>query len=248
MRHPMTAIFAVAATILATAGCDSEQPASSPETTASLTITASALVDKSFCWDMWADLDANGDCEFDMQQKFCESADGGSKNQRPVPWRYSAQVSILRAGTTSPQIIASSVVPGDSVPDYVSLTPYDPVIEPGFEKPPADGVCYLNGVKVSRGTQYFVEANGYVLGPANVLEHIPALEFQLALGDTVIVEARKQAVFDAPNYLQAPDDTSDVNLYLTGVLLVGSGEVQVNGTTSSSAADKAGFSFSYTRR
>jgi hypothetical protein len=248
MRRLTPAIFAIAAIILATAGCDSEQPATSPSTTATLSIKASADVDKNFCWDVWSDLDGNGDCEFDNQQKYCETADGGSKNTRPVPWRYSAQVSILRAGTTTPQIIASSVVPGDTVPDYVSLTPYDPVVEPGIPKPSAEGICYLNGVKVSRGTQYFVEANGYIFGPPNVITHTPVLEFELALGDTVIVEARKQAVFDAPNYLQAPDDTSDVNLYLTGVLLVGSGEVQVNGTTSSSAADKAGFSFSYTRR
>ena len=248
MRRSMPAIFAIAASILATVGCDSEQPASSPETTASLTITARADVDKNFCWDLWQDLDSSGDCEFDTQTKFCEVADLGSKDSQAVPWRYSAQVSILKAGTTTPQIVASSVIPGDSVFDYVSLTPYDPVVAPGFQKPSADGFCYLNGVKVSRGTQYWVEANGYVLGPANVLEHIPSLEFQLALGDTVIVEARKQAVVDAPNYLQAADDFSELNLVLTGVLTVGTGEVLVNGTSFSSTADKAGFSFSYTRR
>jgi len=241
-------MFAIAVTILATASCDSEQPATTTSAAASLTVSASAQVDNNWCWDMWFDEDGVGGCEFDLQQKFCQVVDNEAKNSHPVPWRYTVQVSVIRAGQTTPQVIGSSVVPNDNVQDFVSLTPYDPVVSPGIPKANDGQICYLNGVTVSRGTQTWLQANGYDIGTPNILETNPSFDFELQQGDTVIVEARKQSRNDAPNFLQDPEDLSDADLILTGTLTVAGGSVLVNGTQFSPTADKAGFSFSYTRR
>jgi hypothetical protein len=240
-------ICAIAAIVLATAGCDDTQPDTLSSTTATLSFSARALVELNHCWDTWIDSDVDGVPDFNLGYT-CEPEGLGSKSNRAVAWHYSLQVSILRAGETVPEIIASSVAPNDTVDDYISFTPYDPISTPIPDKPPEGQTYYFDGVEVSTGSQIYLQATGHDFGTPNVLGSTPALEFQMAAGDTVIVEARKQSITDAGNYLQNPGDESNLELVLIAALTVGGSPAQVQGNLFSSFDDAAGIAFSYTRR
>lgn len=234
--------------ILAAAACSSTQPDAAPAQTASLAVTARANTVVQNCWEIWYDTDdpPNGSPDATAGEHLCEDSGGDAVQPRQVPWRFSIQVSVIHAGQTTQELIASSVATGDSIPDYVSMTPYDATaVEIGPAKAPAPPVYYLNPTVSANGMPYWLSINGFDLGGSpNVLEQTPTFNFTVNAGDTIIVEVRKQPEVEAPQFL--PPNLPH-ELTISGVLKIGGTEVHVNGTTISPDADGTGFSFSFTR-
>jgi len=165
---------------------------------------------------------------------------------RSVPWRYSIQVSLLKSGETTPEVIGTSVQPGGAIPEFASMTPYDDTpATVGATMDPQPPYYFVNPVTASNGSELWLTANGYALGEPNVLEEMPTYDFTMNSGDTVIVQARKQPVNEAPSYLPTDQDSE---LFIYGTLTLGGVEVQLQGQSVSSYNDKSGVSFSYTRR
>jgi hypothetical protein len=246
MRFTRWAILAALPAALATLGCDSTQPDQVSASPATLLITAEAKVDNNNCWEVWED--TNDDSVPDQNDNFviCSPVGSETKVTRSVPWRYSIQVSLLRSGETTAEILGTSAQPGGPIPLYASMTPYDqtpPAV--GATRPPEPPYYFLNPVTASNGSEYWLTNNGYNLGEPNVLEEVPTYNFNLNPGDTVIVEARKQPVNEGPAYL--PTD-EDAELHILGKLTLGGVEVQLQGQSLSTNEDKSGISFSYTRR
>jgi hypothetical protein len=165
-------------------------------------------------------------------------------------------ISAIRAGTTTEEIvtslsnvIGSSVQPGDGIDDFVSLTEYDPTVQPPtvFKSPEFRSgygiVSFLNGKELSRASALYLTPIGIELGEVNILTLTPSFDFTVNSGDTIIVRARKQLVADAIPYLPVapPPD-----LRLTGLLSVGGALVSPSGNSESTSDDGAGISFSFT--
>lgn len=259
-RRTISATFAALAIALAAAGCNSTtQPTSSPVQTASITFHTGGKVNVYDCWELWVDTDNNGVPDQDTFQLSCiQQMNGTDPVQAAVenlPWRYSLAITVIRAGQTQEQIIAASIIPGDNIDDFVSMTPYDTGSDTGGTHA-FDGTYYYvtpggvppNGSskKVTNASRLWLEGNGFFLGEPNVLEQIPpTFNVDLNLGDTLIVRARKQKRSDAPPFLSS--DT-DPELALTGTVSLGGVQVPLQGTSATSFDDMAGMTFSYTRR
>jgi hypothetical protein len=246
-RRTRLSILAAIPVALATLGCDSTQPDQITSQAATLSVGARAIVDTYDCYEVW---DVSQVPETNLGVLCGEDSQG--KAERAVPWHYSLEVSLLRAGQTTPEVIGSSVVPGDTMNDFVSLTPYDTVVENAAAKPAEPPYEFRNGKRVSRGSEEYLTSLGVQanLGPPNILEQTlpegaPTYGFDVNPGDTIIVQARKQPDAEGP-----PSVTFDPNpeLRITGVLTVAGVQVQVSGEPTSQDANKAGISFSYTRQ
>lgn len=246
MRCPRLAILAVIPVALATLGCDSTQPDQVSSSPATLSLAAFAKVDNNDCWEIWEDTNDDGVPDQNDNFVLCAPVGDETKVTRSVPWRYSIVVSLLKAGETTAEVIGTSVGLGDGVPDFVSMTPYDQTpATVGASRPPEGVFYFVNPIRCSNGSEYWLTANGYNLGVPNVLEQIPTYEFNMNPGDTVIVQARKQPQAEGPGYLPTDEDPE---LHISGTLTLGGVEVQLQGQSVSSNDDKSGVSFSYTRR
>jgi hypothetical protein len=96
------------------AACDSTQPLEADQKMAQISFQgASALTRTYNVWDMYEDADGDtlpddldGDGVGDLYL-FCQDIGVGSQALTPasVPWRFSVEVSIIRAGTTVPEVL-----------------------------------------------------------------------------------------------------------------------------------------------
>lgn len=247
MRLTRWAILAALPVALATLGCDSTQPDQVTAAPATLLITAKAKIDDNNCWEVWEDTDNDNVADQNDNSVVCSPVTSETKVTRSVPWRYSIQVSLLKSGQTTAEIIGTSVEPGGPIPEFASMTPYDETPQTvGATRAPDPPYYYLNPVTASNGSRYWLAANFYDLGgEPNVLEQVPVYEFNMDPGDTVIVQARKQPVNEGPGYLPIDEDPE---LHIIGTLTLGGVEVQLQGQSVSTNDDKSGISFSYTRR
>jgi hypothetical protein len=253
----------VLGSILAAASCTTTQPESLGTRTASLQIVTRADVNIFNCYELWAD-DGTGNLQFtEIIECYTALNQIGNPDvaNRLIPWQYSLSISIIHKGTINEEIvtsvsgvIGSSIQPGDGIDNFVSLSAYDPTDQPADFKAanfrPDLGlglVSYLNGKKVSRGSPFWQLPNGFDLGQANILTAAPSFDFEVNPGDTVIVRARKQTVALSPRYIQVtPPTNPPPKITLIGTLAVGGTLVSPTGTTSSTTADGAGISFSFT--
>jgi hypothetical protein len=236
--------------LIVSVGCDSSQPESSSQATAAVSVSARAKSLLFSCYDVWQDQDFDGNPDVFLQT-FCEET--STPAQHPVPWNYSIDISVIHKGSTVEETVISttgllgtSVKPGDGVEDFVSLTAYDPAVTPGGPHPDDDttlGIYYLNTRTVSRGSQVYLSFLGLNLGTPNILTAPEPFEFTVVSGDTIIVRARKQALAASPSFL--PFDP-DPELIIQANLTVNGAGVTPSGSQTSSFADGAGMTFSYT--
>jgi hypothetical protein len=227
------------------AGCSSTQPDRIETRTASLSFETKASV------LLWA-------C-YESPQAYCFPVLEGSPPvqsvaDRPVPWRLSLKITIIRAGTTNEVlaesltgVVGSSVEPGDSVDDFISMTDYDPNMPPAPDRNEF-GIDWTDGHLVSSGSPIYLSFIFVDPGIPNLLDTVspdptvPAtFDFNLNTGDTVIVRARKQAEEAAPAF-SPPYET----VKLTATLAISGVPVAGNGPQTSSADNRSGFTFSFT--
>jgi len=246
-----TLAVVMALVVLVLVGCDTTQPDRDQTRLASLTFAAQAIVDIYNCYEVWLDTSDPPDGTPDERvAEYCEPAvppDGAEvfRAQRPVPWRYSLSVSVIRAGSTTEEIVGSSIQPQDLIDDFVSMTDYDPTQDQAPARPPAGTIYYQSPLQVSVGHPAFFASVGAPVRTPNILgQETPSFDFEVNSGDTVIVRARKQAVSELPSGIN-PDQITEVQL--DAKLFVEGVQVATNGMKPpSSTADKAGFSFSFT--
>lgn len=244
---PITAAALSLAVVLAV-GCDSTQPSHSSAHVASLTINASADVLLWDCYEVWTDQSNPPDGNPDrFENSFCElSTEPG---QRSIPWNYSLRITVIRAGTTTEEVVTSvsgvvgsSIQPDDRVDDFISLTDYDIRVSAAAPKPPLDNIYYLNGQRVGPGSPVYLNANTFSLGTPNILTASPAFVFDVTSGDTIVVRARKQSLSQMAQFL--PQDP-DPNLLLVATMSVDGSEVVPAGSSASGKEDGSGFTFSF---
>jgi hypothetical protein len=130
---------------------------------------------------MWVDQNADGTIDpnddLNLNQMFCAPSTGTA--QRRVPWRYSIVITIIRAGRLSKiwssrtkAILGRSVIPGDGVDDFVSLTGYDPGVEQKPDKPNEGDLYYVHGKEVSNGSASICKRRESIWGP-RIFSHCP---------------------------------------------------------------------------
>jgi hypothetical protein len=247
--------------VFAVAGCSSTQPDRIETRLASLGVSASASVLIFDCYQVWQDVDGDGVPETDTATTQCfptfepQNPIQVRKN-RAVPWPYSLQVTVIPAGSVSEQVVissdgatvGSSVEPGDSVEDFISLTDYDP------DQPPSSVVnfntgstFFLNGKQVSQGSPIYLASIGVDPGVPNILNILnppETFDFNLNTGDTVVIRARKQLRLAGPPFL--PPTGAD--LRISANLLISGVQATTQGSKVSPVDDGAGFTFSFTVR
>jgi hypothetical protein len=251
--------LAMILSVFAIAGCSSTQPDRIETRTASLSFFTRALVNLYNCYNIGQDTNGDGVPDVDYGV-FCQETTPPQRVDRPVPWRYSIKITVIRSGTTDEEVvtstsgvIGSSVQVGDGVYDYISLTDYDPD-EPTVPDRSDGDIYFTNGHQVSAGSPIYLAATGIDPGEPNILGLTPTFDFTLDTGDTVIVRVRKQPMSLAPAYL--PSDP-DPEIRLSAVLKVSGVDVAPQstpplpaGSTSPTTGneDQAGITFSYTVR
>jgi len=227
-------------------GCSSTQPDSFEDLSGSLSFTTSASV------TLWA-------C-YESPFLYCFPETFGLPpvqrvvDRLNVPWRYSIEVTIIRAGTVYPVLAVSttgvpgtSIYPGDGVDDFVSLTDYDLADSPAPDRTEF-GVDFTSGKIVTAAHPLYLQWIFVDPGVPNILAIVSAtpgtpatFDFELNRGDTVVVRARKQQTSAAPGF-----SPPFQNVKLSARLDVSETPVSVQGSATSSTEDKAGFTFSYT--
>jgi hypothetical protein len=264
MRNAWTTYAAAvsAAALVVLVGCKSTQPDRVQARTASVSLRTSAKVDIYDCYEVWQDQSAPPDGIPDVYTGFntCDPTPPGPgggtvvKATRSVPWRYSIEITIIRAGTTNEQVvtstsglIGSSIDPGGTIAAFASMTEFDATAESLIDRPHQDDLYFINGKRVSLGNPFYLAFAGIDVGTPNILTQpltvSPTFDFVVASGDTILVRARKQGVTDAPPFIHFDQDPE---ITLEGTLSVGGQAVTTNGVPSSSILDKSGFSVSYT--
>ena len=263
-RRFIFATLAVIVLLVGAAGCNTtKQPASSPVSTAVISFSASGQVYKLDCWEVWQDTDNDGTPDQDTFVLHCENITDSNNNFvsaiAAVPWHYSIAITVIRAGQTEEQLVATSLIPGDAVEDFASMTEYDTTRDLGGTKSPdpdpirgpnfyvAPGSTYPNGAAavITQANRLYLDSNFFNLGDPNLMLNGLTYSLDLNQGDTVIVRARKQLLSDSGHWIdQAP--TQDVEL--SGSLTVGGVSVPLQGTQTSPGSDGAGVTFSYTKR
>jgi len=255
MRNDWSArAFVVLGFVLAAAGCTTTQPESIGTRTASVHILSKATVTIFNCYEVWA-TDANGIYVYQDFNECYPAPPADVPTERSIPWRYAVMITIIRVGTTQEEIaisltgvVGSSILPGDGVPNFISLTEYDPTAQPGDPRPDENRqgygiIQFRSPQKVSRGSPLWLAPSGFTVEDSNILSASPSFDFEVNSGDTVIVRARKQLRADGTNFLQAAPPP---NITLSGTLSVGGSLVTPKGTTKSTIADGDGISFSFT--
>lgn len=250
--------IATIVSVFALAGCSSTQPDSIDVRQASVGFTATALVGLYNCYDVYRDDSNPPDGIPDTFLQFlCEpvieqTPDGPIQTRviRAVPWRYSLKITVVPAGAVNERVvvssdealIGSSVEPGDSTDDFVSLTEYDPDMPPVPDKNNGD-IYFVNGKRVSAGSPIYLSTIFIDPGLPNILTEPAVFPFNLNTGDTVIVRARKQKFVDAPPYLPG---SPDPEIKIAATLSVSGIVVSTQGSTVSTTQDAAGITFSFT--
>jgi hypothetical protein len=243
---------------LAVAACSTTQPDRISSRTASFSVVAFAKVQNLDCYEVWQDTSnpTDGIPDIFLDQSICYELPD-APNQKFVPWHYSLAITIVRAGSTTEEIVTSNAgVHGttldnrDATDDFISMTGYDPDAVPAANRDPEGDIYFVNGKRVSRGSPIYLGASSLTcpgcpvdLGIPTVLGGSTSFDFDINSGDTIIVRARKQKMSDSAGFL--PLDPSP-SLEIIGTLSIGGVQVAVNGTTESPFDDGAGFAFSFT--
>lgn len=237
-------IVALAAAALAATSCDTTQPNRVEGKTASLRFDALSTIELVDCFEVWQDTDGVNGPDTNTGTFHC--VDDDTADQRPVPWKYTLAITVIRAGTTTEEIIATDLIPGDPIPDFQSMTPYDDQFTTGGTLPPSGNTYYLNGKAVSVANPIFLTASGFDLGPTQVLGVTPSYDFPVNRGDTIIVRARKESNLTAAPYLLVYPVANPPRVQLVGRLFIGGQEVVPQGTAVSSFEDGGSVYFSFT--
>lgn len=277
--RPKQAVLMVVS-VLALVGCDTTQPDSVGTRNASLSLTARATVHVWNCWEVWEDTNYcsllttkecsnDGDCLPTANLGVCTARDGtnvvfrnvdcydtGGSKQSAVPLNYAMSISMIRAGTTTEEVLGSSIQPGDSIGDFVSMTGFYPPQNGGTAPENSDPFIYRNAKLVTTGSRMYYQYSGHPIDPPypNVLgRNAPAInadgtqadatfDFSVNSGDTVIVRARKQLVVDVP---EGQEIVLEAKLTVSGVAVTPYGILPPLGSVSADGPGD-GFSFSYT--
>jgi hypothetical protein len=179
-----------------------------------------------------------------------------------VPWRYSIQIEILRAGETEPEIITSTAAldPDLNMTDYDTtsvtgaLADKDPIVIGTrtfrFENPRRLSAANRDVMAATSNPLTQLDPATYVLGAGLCSNANPGLSnidgapqpisIVLNKGDTLLVQARKSDTAP-PGVWYLPNEAA-----IRGVLLLDGSEITVRGNRTSSVATGAGFSFSFT--
>jgi len=242
---PTYALVLVAA-VLAAVGCDSTEPERVTTRSASVFVEARADVTLWDCYEVWVDNDNDGNPD-EFVTNFCEPTIEAA--QRLMPWNYAISISIIPKGGKDEHVVTSvdgipgsSFDPGNNLDDFVSVTESDANISAAAPRANQDNIYFLNGKRVSPGSPVFLTINGFPVDTPNILTASPSFDFEANSGDTIIVRARKQAAGQMPPFLpQEPDP----HLLLSAGLVVGGAAVTPAGSSTSTSADKSGFTFSF---
>lgn len=183
------------ALILSGAACDTRQPTDAGTQEISITVTGTGKAEIYNIWDVWRDVD--GDCEIsdgdlDLSSNACDPQ--GNDLNTTVPWRYSAVITVIRAGTTTEELVATSV---GTANEFSSVSFYDDTVirELVGQCSGIPGELMLvNGRQMTAAS--FDVMSGCLdipdpLPPANVLGSPDSYTVSVQQGDTVIFRSRK---------------------------------------------------------
>ena len=246
---------------LGTLGCDTEQPVSAAAANVVLAFsTPSTPAPAWSLYDKWRD--TNNDDEPDIQVTTLydpdgpgplptkaypayECVEGGAIFPTKTPWFYAGEVRILRAGSTSQEVLAESTL---STP---SMTVYDDTFGPDNPPPEAQPkekigeILFLNGKMYTAGSLETIfncryVPQGIVAAVPNAFGGPPSYATTLAPGDTLLVAIEKSntAVFPP---LTSP--SIDASITVDGQPVPSR---ELRGTTSTGTGSS--FYFSYTLR
>ena len=181
------------ALILSGAACDTRQPTDAGTQEITITMTGTGKAEIYNIWDVWDDVD--GDCEISegdlpLSKKGCRAQ--GDDLDTTVPWRYSAVLTVIRAGTTTEELIATSV---GTANEFSSVSFYDDTVirelaNVCFDDP---NELWVNGRQLTAANVDIMEGCLDYIGlpPANVLGSPDSYTVSVQQGDTVIFRARK---------------------------------------------------------
>jgi len=250
MRTPW--LLLALALMLSGVACDTQQPTDAGKQVITVAITGTAEADVWDIWDVWIDVDGN--CEIDPPPDGDDFEASFKGCQQPairplpttVPWRYSAVLTIIRAGATSEELIATTVGTSDA---FSNLSFYDDTLIQELADKPCSGLAggqlWVNGKRLTAANQEIMEG---CLGmsnllPANVLGQLDHYDVVVGQGDTVVFRSRKASV-DTSSESEPYDDIAigPVNqfaeVFVDGVAVVPQGE------TDTGSADGGGISIS----
>ena len=187
--------------LLLASSCDTTQPLDAGQQTFSITMEAFADTEAFDIWDVLVDTTIPPDGVPDVEADFkrCVVSTSSSAGSAPVPWNYSAEISVVRAGSTTEEVVESSV---DGPRPFSSLTPYDDTLLDNTDEQPLPpfeegSLFFVNGRTVTTGNRDFIESCAGIalsVSEPNVLGQPGAFNIVLNPGDTIIVRARKQLV------------------------------------------------------
>jgi hypothetical protein len=225
--------------LVTAASCDSKQPVQAGEQLFSIEVQSTALVNVYNVYDEWLDtppLDGvpdtpTGDVHCDPSGDFLIAI---------VPWNYSAEVAIIRAGETEEELIATT---RQTPEPYSNLTVYGEGTQgPAPNLPPDGNTYFLNPRRLLQSDRFVFEecfGNTQTEDP-NILGEFPRFDVVMDQGDTVVFRARKspQAPFGSAGYESEPG--------LGATVFLDGATVTPSGRTSSTPGSGTGFSFAFT--
>lgn len=250
------------------AGCETTQPDELLQQTGQIEVSASnAVVDVYNVWDLFEDSNGDGQPDDVPGPDFTLWCEGpvATAGAVSLPWPFSIEISILRAGQTVPEVRThpASLVEGTNRALYDSgvLQGNDLPFPPGQnQQVPADGrtfqftnqrrltIANLDLILSDSNFLHDIDPGTYggvcpgtFIGPPMIDDQEQPYTFDLNKGDTVLVKARR---FNTP----PAGITTTTEPSLNGTLTVDGLQVNVQGTTNSASEPDAGFSFSYTSR
>ena len=245
MRRFRAAAALVAASLALASACDSDQPIGEGSQRLELFVTAQGTSELWDVYDVRVDTDGDGvpdtEADFDLCVQALNDVGDPLTTTTRVPWPYSAEIKLLDAGETQPRVLVTSLG-GDR--EFSSITPYETVFFAAPVRAAEPPLFFENGKRLPTGNREFLERCTSAQTPEpNILGEPYPFELTLGTGDTMIFTARK-AESDELETLIYPYTgvTLSAELFLDGRAVVPSG------TTSSTNAEGAGVSFSFTLR
>ncbi len=242
MRPSISSIAAaglLAAGVLHLGACDATQPLQEGARPFTIRVVASAPVHMVDIWDWWVDDDGDGNP--DRQVGFNCIPQSAPIVAAFIPWYYSAELTLIRAGTTEELTVATSL--GTPNP-FSNRTPADETIVQSLADFRDGPNIYLNGRRVTQGSADYIEnCLGIVLAPANILGEPETFGVELEPGDTVILRARKQLVSASPYSI---NEFNQLPTLRAEAFLDGQPVAPVAGNQSSDETDGSGFTFVFT--
>jgi len=184
------------ALILPVAGCDTTQPTDAGERLVSIAMTGNGRVAKWNVWDVWIDVDGNCQIneppDFKASYLYCQELPAFDTT---VPWPYSAEISIIRSGTTTEEVIATTI---GTANEFSNLSFYDERVIQQLPNQGCSGIpngeLRVNGRQVSAAHREVMEKclGAQDLLSVNVLGQPDHFDVAARPGDTIVFRARKQ--------------------------------------------------------